>query len=897
MNVDCDRRGRDETPRGRLRRALRSLGRPTSPSLVVCAALTCTLMLPAFSAVPARAADPPTTAPAARQPIPQRDTLCVLSDRRTPCTFLPGSSFGNARQHLAGWAVGDFDGDSWDELVTAAQEQGLPGTTALVWHDYPNGSAQTVRQVNLSDFRELVNTYRGDLDGDGATEIAVAFKRGSQAWSALYGRRGEMIYRTPIQTGPDLNSTGDWDGCVRPLLATDLTRDGRAELIVNRNAAFDRTPRGLVAYDVARNAELWSFACGSPIEQICPLSDPQTGERLLLASTVAVMNGADEGGFTDRYAYLFLLGSDGRVIHQLSWGGAGAKLRFALADLDADALPEAIVGINSNFQRPDATYGLALLDPFTFAIEREMDPGVFLDRPLVCDLDGCGKLEIISSRGNAIYVFDRSLALVREIHCEGPISWLTTWDLTGDGSDELLVLLRAADRAVLIDARGQLLAATDPHGESLRALAVLRWGPRQHLLYAFSDRRAYGCHLKADVSAAAAGTDGDATGAGGVSDAAGRSPTRLGLAGVLLLGVLLGGGAGYALARRLRRRGGEGPDWSRQVDHGAAEPSWAEQQTGVANTWARTEQDAALRAALSVLVTFGHGEAGATLARAATILQAADAERVADSDWREQAEEACLRLQEDVRPLLTTLLAHERVLSEHGAPPGELIEHYDDIGQQSEALRRVLASPRDLDPAVAVRVGQELRRFDHTLRALRQRLRASFRCELSLVVAAVLAARRRSREREGPAELTLTTEMATTARIDPVRMRHEVIEDLVTNAVRAMQGGDEQRLAIRIMREGEWVRLQITDSGCGIPEEHRDVIFHQGFSTKPEGGGLGLFRARLTVKEFGGRIYLEESTPGKGTVVTVELRAADTISSQNLNNRRQEKPSPQENRP
>jgi len=65
-------------------------------------------------------------------------------------------------------------------------------------------------------------------------------------------------------------------------------------------------------------------------------------------------------------------------------------------------------------------------------------------------------------------------------------------------------------------------------------------------------------------------------------------------------------------------------------------------------------------------------------------------------------------------------------------------------------------------------------------------------------------------------------------------------------------------------------RVMITDTGCGIPEEHMPRIFEPFFSTKPKGTGLGLAVSYGIVQNHGGNIQVS-SQPGQGTCFTIEL--------------------------
>jgi signal transduction histidine kinase len=73
-----------------------------------------------------------------------------------------------------------------------------------------------------------------------------------------------------------------------------------------------------------------------------------------------------------------------------------------------------------------------------------------------------------------------------------------------------------------------------------------------------------------------------------------------------------------------------------------------------------------------------------------------------------------------------------------------------------------------------------------------------------------------------------------------------------------------------------FVRLQIRDTGCGIPPEEMNNIFNKFYQIDKEntgqirGFGLGLFYARDFVRKMGGKLRLD-SQPGLGTVATIEF--------------------------
>ena len=103
----------------------------------------------------------------------------------------------------------------------------------------------------------------------------------------------------------------------------------------------------------------------------------------------------------------------------------------------------------------------------------------------------------------------------------------------------------------------------------------------------------------------------------------------------------------------------------------------------------------------------------------------------------------------------------------------------------------------------------------------------------------------------------------------------QAVVNLVTNARQALQDSrPPRRLSVRTRRDtqGQRVRIEVADSGPGIPREVRVRIFEPFFTTKPEGEGtgLGLALARGIVESHGGAIDVE-SAPGEGACFVIEL--------------------------
>ncbi|GEL10003.1 Histidine kinase-, DNA gyrase B-, and HSP90-like ATPase [Flavobacterium glycines] len=97
------------------------------------------------------------------------------------------------------------------------------------------------------------------------------------------------------------------------------------------------------------------------------------------------------------------------------------------------------------------------------------------------------------------------------------------------------------------------------------------------------------------------------------------------------------------------------------------------------------------------------------------------------------------------------------------------------------------------------------------------------------------------------------------------------IENLIKNAIDAMKG--KGKIAVNIEENTETVKINVTDTGSGIPKNQFNTIFEPGFTTKKRGWGLGLSLTKRIVKEYHkGSIKVLHSEIGKGTTMQISLK-------------------------
>ena len=97
------------------------------------------------------------------------------------------------------------------------------------------------------------------------------------------------------------------------------------------------------------------------------------------------------------------------------------------------------------------------------------------------------------------------------------------------------------------------------------------------------------------------------------------------------------------------------------------------------------------------------------------------------------------------------------------------------------------------------------------------------------------------------------------------------IENLMKNAIDAMKG--RGALTLTIEKEGQHIRINITDSGKGIPKKQFHRVFEPGFTTKKRGWGLGLSLTKRIVEEYHkGKIKVAHSEIGVGTTMQISYK-------------------------
>ncbi len=125
-----------------------------------------------------------------------------------------------------------------------------------------------------------------------------------------------------------------------------------------------------------------------------------------------------------------------------------------------------------------------------------------------------------------------------------------------------------------------------------------------------------------------------------------------------------------------------------------------------------------------------------------------------------------------------------------------------------------------------------------------------------------------------PAKLTISVAPG----LPPVSMdRVQVQQALVTliaNAAEAVAGRERREIGLSVWRDGNALRCDVADTGCGLPEDVAKGLFEPFGSTELMGMGLGLPIARQIVGDHRGTLWFSANTP-EGTVASFTLALGD----------------------
>ena len=110
------------------------------------------------------------------------------------------------------------------------------------------------------------------------------------------------------------------------------------------------------------------------------------------------------------------------------------------------------------------------------------------------------------------------------------------------------------------------------------------------------------------------------------------------------------------------------------------------------------------------------------------------------------------------------------------------------------------------------------------------------------------------------------------SKVTDAQQLHQALMNIILNSLEAMPKDGTLNVCSEYEQKDEAIKIEITDTGYGIPQENLPSLFEPFFSSKPEGKGtgLGLSIVYEVIDEHNGSIEVE-SEVNKGTTFIVKL--------------------------
>lgn len=118
------------------------------------------------------------------------------------------------------------------------------------------------------------------------------------------------------------------------------------------------------------------------------------------------------------------------------------------------------------------------------------------------------------------------------------------------------------------------------------------------------------------------------------------------------------------------------------------------------------------------------------------------------------------------------------------------------------------------------------------------------------------------------ADISVSDTSEILVKADPAHLR-VILENLVGNALDAVDSLEHGKVMLDVERRAEQVRLRVSDNGAGVPPELRADLFEPLASSKSQGLGLGLPIARALARAMGGDVVLEGEPPVSSFVLSL----------------------------
>ncbi len=286
-----------------------------------------------------------------------------------------------------------------------------------------------------------------DLNQDGRKEIFLNYPdraAGTQSSAQrqiveIYSDTGfHLIKRLPTVLTSDRNKDGVWDGYVVGVGGIDANDDGNLDLLLRFSCGFDGQPRGLAVYDIKTEKEIWHYWIGPQIYDVLLEDINGDGQDEIVFGTYSVNNGSVANNVSDQGSYVFVLNRKGNCVWQKKIGDEFTYAQVAVSDIDADGEKEVITAALARGKTKERNK-LLILSGKTGRVEKFIETGETFWGLICADLNNDGSDEIVTGNvDGVIRVFNSDLDEIKSYRYKTGIGVFLVRDITGDGRKEII---------------------------------------------------------------------------------------------------------------------------------------------------------------------------------------------------------------------------------------------------------------------------------------------------------------------------------------------------------------------------------------------------------------------------------------------------------------------------
>ena len=326
-----------------------------------------------------------------------------------------------------------------------------------------------------------------DCDGKAPRELFFQSKTRDSIWLYIYSE-SQLVRKVFIIAGRDVNKPAGFDGGITNVMPYDINNDGTNDLVISIAANFDLQPRGIMAYDLKNQRELWHFWMGGfpRIPKIVDFNHDKKPE--IIVSTTATNNGSVANGYSDTLSYVIILDMQGHLVWSRNIGPAFSDLVIWTGDINQDGEIEVVAAEcegSGNKQDPNQILILNGQNGNTIKYIRTGDKFMGMS---VFDLNRDGNYEIVTGNTDGkVRVFSSDLNLTQERDFGSRVDLLVVDDLNDDGMNELIVVQPSDHLIFLNECLATLGEYVSSQGEKIN-VDFIRDGRRKKILLASGEK-------------------------------------------------------------------------------------------------------------------------------------------------------------------------------------------------------------------------------------------------------------------------------------------------------------------------------------------------------------------------------------------------------------------------